>query len=127
MLNNQLNELNIGINLFSSFPRPVLSLSSLSTLDLRGNRLTSLPNEISRLTALRDLIFAENKITEIPPGVYQLPILENLFANNNKITSIDAMKIVKMKHLSTLNLQNNDITQVPLELGLAEQIKYLQI
>ena len=65
-----------------------------------------------------------NRITELPVGLYELPILENLFASNNRIQSIDATKIVGMKRLSTLNLQNNDISQLPPELGKAVQIKY---
>ncbi len=53
----------------------------------------------------------------------ELPILENLFANNNRINFIDPFKIVKMQFLHTLNLQNNDLSQIPHELGKAEQIK----
>lgn len=109
--------------MFSSIPRPVFYLSNLTSLDLRGNRLTSISNEIARMTALRELILAENRLTEFPEGIYQLPILENLFINSNKIREIDGAKIVQMKHLSTLNLQNNDLAQVPNELGLAHQIK----
>lgn len=75
------------------------------------------------MTALRELILAENRLTEISDGIYQLPILENLFLNSNKITAIDGNRIKGMKHLSTLNLQNNDIHQVPNELGLAYQLK----
>ena len=58
--------------------------------------------------------------------MHALKNLENLFANNNKICSIQANEIVQMKHLSTLNLQNNDISQVPPELGRATQLKYLK-
>jgi Leucine-rich repeat (LRR) protein len=53
----------------------------------------------------------------------ELPILENLFANNNRINFIDPFKIIKMQFLHTLNLQNNDLSQIPHELGKAEQIK----
>ena len=59
----------------------------------------------------------------IPDGVYELPILENLFMNDNKLKSIDALKILKMKHLATLNLQNNDLTHIPPELGKTTSIK----
>ena len=56
-----------------------------------------------------------------------MPIIENLFANNNKIKTVDAIKILKMKSLTTLSLQNNDIQQVPLDLGKAIQLKSLQL
>lgn len=122
-MRGQINELNLAINFFSTLPRPVITLSSLSTLDLRGNRLTSIPNEIARITALRELYLSENRLTEFPEGIYQLPIIEILFMNSNKIKNIDGARICRMKHLCTLNLQNNDINQVPNELGLANQIK----
>lgn len=59
--------------------------------------------------------------------IYELPILEILFLNNNKLKEIDAEKIVKMKHLTTLNLQNNDIGRIAPELGKATQLKSLQL
>ena len=73
---------------------------------------------------MRELTLADNRLTEFPMGVYELPILENLFCNNNHIKTVDPFKIIAMKFLSTLNLQNNDIMQVPIELGKAEQIRY---
>jgi Leucine-rich repeat (LRR) protein len=62
-------------------------------------------------------------LTEISPGVYDLKMLENLFVNNNHITTVDPFKIIDMKNLSTLNLQNNDLMQIPVELGKAVQLK----
>ncbi len=63
------------------------------------------------------------RLTEISPGVYDLKMLENLFVNNNHITTVDPFKIIDMKNLSTLNLQNNDLMQIPVELGKAVQLK----
>jgi Leucine-rich repeat (LRR) protein len=68
-----------------------------------------------------------SRFTQIPEEVYELPLLEILFANDNRIASFDALKIVKMPTLTHLNLQNNDIMQVPNELGKAEQLRSLQL
>lgn len=43
--------------------------------------------------------------------------------NDNKIDSIDADGIKQLPVLATLDLQNNNISQVPPELGLCTQIK----
>ena len=56
--------------------------------------------------------------------MYELKKLENLFADSNKITSIDAAGIKGLSVLATLDLQNNNIDQVPPELGNCTQIKY---
>jgi Leucine-rich repeat (LRR) protein len=127
MLGGQLNELNISLNAFTALPGSLFTLTTLVCLDLRGNKLTSIPDDIKQLKSLRELVISDNRITEISDGIYELPILENLFASNNRIQTIDPLKICNMKFLSTLNFQNNDLSQVPPELGRATQIKSLQL
>ncbi len=56
-----------------------------------------------------------------------MPILENLFLNNNRIKTLDPYKIINMKCLSTLNLQNNDLENIPIELGRATQLKSMPL
>ena len=58
----------------------------------------------------------------MPSVVYQLKKLENLFADTNKITQIDADGFKGLPMLATLDLQNNNIDQVPPELGNCTQI-----
>lgn len=104
-------------------PKSILKLTNLSYIDFRGNKIDDLPIEFNQLKSLRELIISDNKFKTIPDCIYQLPILENLFANNNQIKCFDGIKIVEMKCLSLLNLQNNDIDYVPAVLGKAIQIK----
>jgi Leucine-rich repeat (LRR) protein len=127
LLHDQLKELNISINRFQEYPKPITSLNNLIRLDLRGNQLTNVPNEISNLRMLRDLYLANNRLTQVPEAVYELSELENLFLDSNRIKTIDPKKIIQMKRLYTLNLQNNDISQVPPELGKATQLKALHL
>lgn len=58
-----------------------------------------------------------HRFTEIPPVLYPLKKLEILFLNDNKINDIDAVGLQQMPVLATLDLQNNNISQVPPELG----------
>jgi Leucine-rich repeat (LRR) protein len=64
-------------------------------------------------------------LRQFPDGIYELPILENLFIGNNQIEEIDPYRIINMKHLATLNIQNNNLRQVPAELGKATHLKAL--
>lgn len=46
-------------------------------------------------------------------------------ANDNKIETIEVDGLKSLAALGTLDLQNNNIAQVPPELGLCTQIKYV--
>ena len=63
------------------------------------------------------------RFSQIPDVVYELKGLEVLMLNDNKVGHIDASKIQKLDRLRSLDLQNNDIMQVPPELGNCESIK----
>ena len=117
MFDESLSMLNYSFNQLDSIPTLVFKLKSLVQLDLRGNNLNTIDDTIQNLASLRELIIADNKFTEIPNGVYYIKNLENLFANSNKIQVINVKGLANLKHLSTLNLQNNDISTVPPELG----------
>lgn len=63
------------------------------------------------------------RFTKLPSVLYSLPKLEIIFANDNKVETIDAEGVKNLSALATLDLQNNNIGQVPPELGLCTQIK----
>lgn len=46
-------------------------------------------------------------------------------ANDNLITSIDVSSLKKLKRLAILNLANNNINNVPAELGNLTNIRYI--
>lgn len=56
--------------------------------------------------------------------LYSLPKLEIILASNNQIGTIDASGLSSLTQLATLDLQNNDIRQVPPELGNVTQLRY---
>lgn len=70
-----------------------------------------------------DLLYIKNRFTTLPSPLYEMKKLEIIFADNNKITTIDAGGIKGLPMLATLDLQNNNIEQVPPELGQCTQIK----
>ena len=122
-----LKELNMGRNRLSSLNSDIGLYLRLTMLDLRNNQLSSLPKEMDSLYDLRELYISYNRFTTLPSVVYELKKLENLFADTNKIDHIDATGIKNLPVLATLDLQNNNIGQVPPELGNCTQIKSLQL
>lgn len=126
-LSEYLKELNLAVNRISTLHPDIGLYLKLTVLDLRNNQLTSLPKEMYSLYELRELYISFNRFTVFPSVVYELKKLENLFADNNKITTIDAAGIKGLPMLATLDLQNNNIDQIPPELGNCTQIKSLQL
>jgi Leucine-rich repeat (LRR) protein len=53
--------------------------------------------------------------------------LENLFASANQIKSIDVNGLLGLKELTSLDLSNNDISQVPPLLGNVEWLRHLEL
>jgi len=49
--------------------------------------------------------------------------LETILLSNNQVGSIDPLQLKKMEQLGTLDLQNNDLLQVPPELGNCETLR----
>ncbi|KAK3089958.1 hypothetical protein FSP39_008029, partial [Pinctada imbricata] len=63
----------------------------------------------------------------LPAVLYQCKKMEIIFADSNKIDTMDAAGIQSLPVLGTLDLQNNNIGQVPPELGNCTQIKSLML
>jgi len=69
------------------------------------------------------IIYIISRFTKLPSVLYTFPKLEIIFANDNKIETIEADGLKSLPCLATLDLQNNNVAQVPPELGLCTQIK----
>ncbi|ELU16143.1 hypothetical protein CAPTEDRAFT_182426 [Capitella teleta] len=126
-LKDSLCELNLSFNKLTTIDASIGCLSRLVMLDLGGNQLLSLPAELSNASSLRELVISFNRFTSIPSVVYSLPCLEIILAGSNQIAEIDAQGLKSLAQLATLDLQNNDIRQVPPELGLVTQLRSLQL
>ena len=65
------------------------------------------------------------RFSVIPSVVYELQKLEILFVNGNRIEEVDVERLQKMPVLTTFNLQNNNINQVPPELALIPKLTWV--
>ncbi|XP_015176087.1 PREDICTED: leucine-rich repeat-containing protein 40-like [Polistes dominula] len=99
----------------------------LQALDLSKNHLLSLPSTIGLLKYLRNIDISFNRFTELPEHIYEISSLETLVINDNMVTNIDVPSLKKLKKLAVLNLANNNIDNVPAELGTLTNIRSLML
>ena len=125
----KLFELNLSNNrIKDDLPGSILEKGThLQYLNFSNNQLTKIPTEISNLGNLREICLSFNKFREIPASLQACEKLETLLINDNQIQEIDVEGLRKLKLLAVLDLSNNDIQQVPPELGTLTQIRSLQL
>ncbi|XP_064624717.1 leucine-rich repeat-containing protein 40-like [Lineus longissimus] len=116
-------DLTLGFNRIQVLSKEIGLFMKLQNLDLRNNLLSDLPPEMASLQLLQGIILSHNRLKKLPPVLFQLKKLESLLINDNQISDVDAMAIKSLPVLSVLNLQNNDIMQVPPELGNCTQLR----
>eukprot|EP00095_Tigriopus_kingsejongensis_P010638 maker-scaffold1028_size131186-snap-gene-0.53 protein:Tk10638 transcript:maker-scaffold1028_size131186-snap-gene-0.53-mRNA-1 annotation:"hypothetical protein CAPTEDRAFT_182426" len=123
-----LYEMDLSGNRIKSCPTWLGSLGgNLQFINLGNNRLEELPPELSCCSQLRELTIPFNKFKTIPTCVFECLNLETLILEGNQIVEIPVQELAQLKRLAILDLQNNDIGQVPPELGLMTQLRALQI
>eukprot|EP00058_Branchiostoma_floridae_P020486 XP_002605976.1 hypothetical protein BRAFLDRAFT_126569 [Branchiostoma floridae] len=119
------SDMNLSKNVLTTFPVGLVQLAAtLTDLNLSFNKLSALGAEIGQLTRLTTL---DLRFQQFPSVLYSLVKLENIFANDNHITAIDVDGLLKLPALATLDLQNNDIMQVPPQLGNVTSLRSLQL
>ncbi|KAH8034866.1 hypothetical protein HPB51_003153 [Rhipicephalus microplus] len=122
-----MTELNLSFNKLAALPGFLCLATKLTFLDLRNNQLNDLPGEMSMLSHVREVNLSFNRFSRIPKVVMSWESLEILFAADNKIEELDMAQLQKLKQLAVLDLRNNNIRQVPPELGNMRQLRSLQL
>lgn len=126
-LKDTLADINLGFNKLTSIPVDFSMLKQLGHLDLRNNLLISLPMELEGLTKLRSVILSFNRFKSFPEVLYRISSLETILISNNQVGGIDPVQMKTLNNLSTLDLSNNDIMQVPPELGNCTSLRALML
>uniref|UniRef100_F6W714 Leucine-rich repeat-containing protein 40 n=1 Tax=Ornithorhynchus anatinus TaxID=9258 RepID=F6W714_ORNAN len=116
-LKETVSDVNLSFNKLSLISLEISVLQKLTHLDIRNNLLTALPDEMSALKKLQTINLSFNRFKTFPDVLYCIPTLETILFSNNQVGSVDALRMKKMDKLATLDLQNNDLLQVPTGAG----------
>jgi hypothetical protein len=110
----------------TEFPREIFDLAdSLEILDLSGNALSSLPDDLPRLAKLRIIFCSDNQFTELPTVLGACPALTMVGFKANRIRTVPPASLPPQ--LRWLVLTDNDIEQLPAELGRRPQLQKLML
>uniref|UniRef100_A0A663M192 Leucine rich repeat containing 40 n=1 Tax=Athene cunicularia TaxID=194338 RepID=A0A663M192_ATHCN len=107
-LKDSVCDVNLGFNKLSSLSSELCVLHKLTHLDIRNNFLTSLPEEMEALTRLQLINLSFNRFKAFP-----------------SVGCVDARGLQALAGLATLDLRNNDLLQVPPELGNCQSLRTL--
>ena len=136
-----LTKLDLSSNHISSIPVTIGDLRALVTFDIRDNQLQMLPPHLGNLNLLRDLHVENNPLLAPPPEVRAggaSSILEYLrrFSEANKTgilrlvgIGLDALprEVPFLTGLTELVITNNQITQLPLEMGNLTALRRIRL
>eukprot|EP01107_Rhizomastix_libera_P000765 TRINITY_DN11439_c0_g1_i2.p1 TRINITY_DN11439_c0_g1~~TRINITY_DN11439_c0_g1_i2.p1 ORF type:complete len:1101 (-),score=204.28 TRINITY_DN11439_c0_g1_i2:72-3092(-) len=107
-----LSALNLNGNKISVLPDfPSLVSAPLQSLNLQDNGLRAIPSTITNLKLLTQIYFQRNKISAIPFLPTSSPITSILIGQNS-ISSIDS-SLLSLKNLTEIDLANNKLTTFP--------------
>nr|XP_020035842.1 leucine-rich repeat-containing protein 40 isoform X1 [Castor canadensis] len=124
-LKEMVSDVNLSFNKLSFISLELCMLQKLTFLDLRNNFLNSLPEEMESLSRLQTINLSFNRFKILPEVLYRISTLEAILISNNQVGSVDPQKMKMMENLTTLDLQNNDLLQIPPELGNCVNLRTL--
>ncbi|MEH3113725.1 leucine-rich repeat-containing protein kinase family protein [Pedobacter terrae] len=110
----------------TEFPTEIFDLAdTLEVLDLSCNRLSTLPADFGRLKKLKIFFCSENLFTVLPDQLADCPLLDIVGFKSNQITSVPAKSL--NPNLRWLILTNNNIAELPKEIGLCTRMQKLML
>lgn len=68
-------------------------------------------------------LLTDPRFKSFPQVLYDIVSLETVLLGNNQVNGVDPHRLMKLINLSTLDLSNNDLLNVPPELGLCSSLR----
>lgn len=111
--------LDFSYNLLHELPHNFGNLQQLTNLNCSNNNLSGLPPTFHCLHEIQELDLAFNTFQQFDPCLIHLP-LRHLNFEGNQISKLPS-SIAEMKFIDILNLNHNQIKDIPLELADLKQ------
>lgn len=127
--NKKIVELKIGGNdvfWLSTFPEPILKLSSLQKLVIYYHKIMGLPEKISNLVSLKELDISGNFIQSLPPSIGMLTSLKRLNLESNDLEILPE-EIGCLVNLEKLSVGNNNLKTLPKSMSKLEKLKQVSL
>ncbi len=120
--------LDLSSNQLNSLPTGFGNLGNLTNLDLSYNQLTYLPESFGYLNQLNSLNLSDNQLAVLPSSFGNLQNLVYLYLSSNNLTYLDT-DFGNLTLLVDLDLSSNQLTSLPENIGDLGNLKnlYLQI
>ncbi|KAM3604026.1 uncharacterized protein V6R79_005479 [Siganus canaliculatus] len=111
---SSLKELNLKGNRLTELS-PLVTLASLSDLDLSSNLLSTLPEDIFRnVTSLEYLDLSENQLSSLPETIFtELLSIQVIHLNSNNLSRLEAKLFRDQELIQKLSLSDNRLETLP--------------
>lgn len=116
-----LEKLFLNENLLMSLPPEIGLLQNLQELNLQGNQLKTLPLEMRQLKHLKVLNLSYNKLTHFPSEVIDC---EGKHSQEFRKPTTESLRLTSLNYL---DLEGNQITSLPPEIGQLKRLKFLYL
>lgn len=109
-----LRRVNLSFNRITHFPRSVIGLIEITSINVEKNRVSTLPDTFTTMNRLVDVDFSMNEFSRFPIELRSMQSLQVLSLKGN-IISLLPRNINEMSFLSKLDLGSNKLVALPVE------------
>ena len=123
----KLTHINLCYNRFKTFPVELSKLKNLRRIIIWYNSIKSIPSSINRFNEIEEINLEHNEIRFLPKQFGKLTTLRKLSLRKNKLKSKALEPIWTLTDLTDLELESNDISELPETIKNLKNLERLSI